>query len=425
MKFFILGSFALLSGCSAFIEPQKRYEVASGLQDWKEPELKVASTRSPSSAPLRLASLEAETARAYIEALAKKIDGEQDFRRVLAAPIDPRAGSVSTGGEAIRREILFSVNRQSYRPADRFLEIRIEIEPTNFEFVDFIAAQTKYETINLSKVDHFQKNTFTLKGNSSVKAPSAAGGPETSLGFDLSNENSLRETYDLNERFESLSVIPGPKEFTVKQEGVRGIDLTGNTVLSVSLKPTATAKVTYEELVDSLKLTDDSGRYLSPDKAKISTHLNYFPTPCALKAKVRMFYTDRVVTRNQEYIDEKKHNVEIVSKNTLLPEVIIVPESEMSPDLYILSIDGDASKVIQIETPVGYKKVNFKNIVDATLFQQWLKQTSASSVGGRKLLLDGKEIIKPNSSIVVGTEKPAKCSYSTPSQTPAAPYKPA
>lgn len=267
--------------------------------------------------------------------------------------------------------LVASVSKSDYRPADRFVNFRLRITPNNFSFTNYIGSATDYTTIDIEKLELTKSNSSSLK---------LTRGTPISTEIGLSNEKSLKETGDIATRIENLTVNIDDQTLDIYREAERGVDLAGNTVIKIS----ATAKndksdiqILYDTVATDVKIQKDS-KDIDPANASIKTSLLKHLQPQDLTGDISFDYViRRVLNRSNEY-SEHNQTVSIEVGSCKQKGARIIRTNDFSVPLWVLS---DGAGVIEIGDNSGFRTLHFTDPVTATNFGDWMVRHRAKNIG--------------------------------------------
>ena len=378
----VAASTLLLGGCALFVPDPvyKRWNNEVSLPAWGAPTLALASTPVEPASATRLKDLPPETGAAYVTALASKTDNADALRRALGGAVAPDKGASDRTTIVYSRALLVSLDRPALRPGDRMMATTVTIRPVNFLFTDFVAAETSYSTVAIEKV-----TTSTGVGASAKLSPTLKADLVGTGEIGATASASRQEAYELSERYDGLTVTPASDRLVIKRRGAVGIDLTGNTVVRVSLKPAGKAaedQSSYWMVVRGMKLRE-GGKDLDKAGAVLDLFLEKAPPPTPLIACASLTYVDRVVEAGAEFYDESRQKVHFAQGSVPETAFALASVDEMVPPLWTVRMRGFALK---IATSRGDQEFGFTDPTDASLFLNWARRQKADAVGQNRLM---------------------------------------
>ena len=184
--------------------------------------------------------------RMLLEAYKDSNVSEKAFVKTALTPV---LGSSKTNYQKrfIKRRIVVSTDPISDIPGERFqkLSIEIELNSNKVKFVSWDKIETKYEVIDLGKLNYNTTGSFSLTGSnvdSSETSDTIVSGISKkisgarSISPVLSNTRSLTEDISLNEKFIGISGTLTDEKLTLIREGAKGITLQGNIIIDCTIE---------------------------------------------------------------------------------------------------------------------------------------------------------------------------------------------
>ncbi len=404
---------ALLGGCahsldrrwaSAEFEETPAFHAALIDQQFRDPSLARGAYASVSvySYPMPVSGPGAVTLRelsdhgqlAYIETLGRLGRQADALRAALAKPIGGAAAASSTDPmvdeSEFARTLVVSVAKDAQaRPGDRLMRTVVEIAPDGgFRFAGYKIVATDTRTLN---VEHLEQSTTTsLQANLSAKPPIPAG---IQAGLTGGATNGQSSSTEIAPSFENLSVDITPPMLRITRESERNLDLTGNTIIALSLFATPDAVMRSEG--ERFQLASATSLYrgetpLSP--ARASLHLARLQTlgRCPVTASVRMLYQVRKIEAGERSYDEGTQSVRIVSDATKPVHATLIPAEDLTGPLYGILAEG---RLIEADDRKARLPLVFADYELARDMARWMAAMHARGLGsGVRLLLGGDPI---------------------------------
>lgn len=372
---------ALAAGCTPTVEYGRRSlnEPVFPLHR-RDPVVVVSSTpqapRTPDAPP---------------DAGAAQPDIRLDFRNPDAAAIAalkkalepaPDKPKFADDRSVLKRTIVATVSRGEYRPADRFVNFRLRIEPQNFAFTGYTGTATDYSAIDIETFSLAKKNTAGLE---------ISGGSPIAKKLTASDERALTETGNVTTRIENATTNIDDKTLDVYREAERGIDLAGNTLVNVAVtaRPEESDTFVRHDYVVTSIAIDKDGKPLAPDKASLqATGLTYL-RPRDLTARVTFDYVlRRVIAKANEYT-EHNQTVKYEEGECVTDGAVIVPARDLDvPRWTIMAMQDDRPTfAVNIDSDLGGQPLTFVSYADALRFARWMMKHHAARVGASTLSL--------------------------------------
>ncbi len=391
---------SVLAGCAGAQPVRLRWaDQSTPLVQTVVPTLSVSSIEASGPGAAKIRDMAERSAAAYIDALAGKISEPDAFRAAVAGGIAP--GKASDADQTkLSRTLAIGIGKRGYQAGHRFLAARVVIEPIGFEFADLTQVTSRYSSINLETVS--VQSTTTAKVGIAPEFGNVIEAAEASL----SREEKAGTTYVNQARVEALTADFQPDRITIYQQSAPNEDLTGLVLASVSVRPVAlddaakaalatrlgvpTSELDFnvdqsspQTVVAQLKLSDEAGRQLAPDKASITTVVNQAWTPRPLRVCAAMSYVERVPsTATARFYDEGRQIV--TERADALPGRLftLVPASDVAKPLWGI-VAGPS--YLEIDTPAGHSPFSFTDPIQASRFASWMAETRATRVGEKRL----------------------------------------
>jgi hypothetical protein len=390
----------LAAACTTSQPVRLRYaEGSTALQGTVTPTLAVFSSPAATS-PAKARDFSERASASYIEALADKIAGADDFRAAVAAAVAPsKAGDADR--TSLARTITLGIGKSGYSAGQRFIATRTVVIPIGFKFADFDSATSKYQTIDLETVS--VSSTTTAKVGIAPEFGSTIEAAEASL----SREDEAGTTYVNRAIVESLTADLQPDRLEIFQQSAPNEDLTGTVLISAAVRPvsltpadqTALAArlgivpdalpampvdpATYETVVTKMEITDKAGTLLPPGKSTITTAVNTIWRSRPLYVCAAMTYVERVPSpATARFFDEGR---QVVTERSLaLPGklYLLVPAEEVAAPLW--GVVGDYGALL-IATDTKPQTLAFADPLQASRFAAWLVAKRSAAVGAQSI----------------------------------------
>lgn len=370
-----------LGGCAgASVDRWSRVE---GLPPYAPPVLTVSSAPAEGGELLSVKGLPERAAGAYIAALATKEKSSDDLRAALAKAIaSPKATRDTT---LAPRVLVVGVERETPRPGDRLVSTIVSIRPAEpFRFVDYQQAATDRAFIDIGQVSVTDQQSASIG-----VAPGAASMAE---GLTASLAASRTRAASRAVRGESdLSVDVSPELVRIYRTGVEGRDLTGDTLVKLSLRlPTADER-TYA-LADA-DLRDDKGVPTPPDKLRIKLKFISLVPARDLWVCARLAYEDRTVVDGARSYDEGRQSVALKSGETPWTAYLVAPAEELETPLWVvLDRSGGA---LAFDDGVQVNTLTFDDYDAAAAFLAWTRRERADRLANGRLVESAAGVTAP------------------------------
>lgn len=260
----------------------------------------------------------------YIQELSKNSKTAAELRKNLSANIEGESGPSSLrDADQFSGTLIVTVSQAgSFNPADRLERTEVKIAPTNAKIQSWVAVQTAYSTINAGKIQSsLQRGGELSLGISPSELP-------ITIGSKVTQQATRSDELQITQRIEDVTpLIDDEGNIRILRHSGFGLDLTGNTLLTVTFVPTSSA---YPELFSIKEYKDEQRNWLEPKKLALNTQITKVPRGVGdIKAKVTLKYTLRHVTSGDETYQESDDIVQEITRTTPPKEFILVPASQV------------------------------------------------------------------------------------------------
>lgn len=370
-----------LAGCGTTLS---RWKSAEGLPAYAEPRLYVSSAPAPGGDAFTVKSLPERAAAAYIAGLAEKEKTSAALQAALAKPISGGGAGGSADATAVGRVLVVGVQRPSLLPGDRLLTVTVSLKPPTgaYRFTGFQAAATNRSTINIGTVTVTDQVGATF-GLAPSPGATAALSPSASVNASRT-ETGTRAITAATE----LSVHVAPELVEIYRTGAEGQDLTGDTLLKLSLQLPAQAAKAYA--IAAAQLVGDDGAPLGAEKAKITYSFLEMNPPADLYVCARLDYEDRHILEGQDSLDEGRQKVEIrrPAQPAWAPYLLAPAEDLETPLWAIMSDEKSANAgALMFDEGLGPVTLYFESYTGAQTTLAWLKKTKVDKLKTGRLLM--------------------------------------
>jgi hypothetical protein len=371
-----------LSGCAG--ASLDRWSTVEGMPPYAPPVLTVSSAPAAGGEALSAKGLPERAAAAYVAALAAREKSSQDLRGALAKPI----AADKTGGKDATvspRVLVVGVERETPRPGDRLLSTIVSIRPAEpFRFVDYQQAATDRTFIDIGQV------SITDERSASIGvAPGAAPMAE---GVTASLAASRTRTASRSIRGESdLTVDVAPDLIRIYRAGVEGRDLTGDTLVKLSLRlPTADAR-TYA--LANADLRDDKGVPTAPDKLRMKLKFVSLVPARDLWVCAKLAYEDRTVTEGARSYDEGRQAVALKGGETPWTPYLVAPAEELEIPLWV--VEDPSGGALAFDDGIAANTLTFDDYDAAVDFLGWAQHAKTAQLANGRLIESAAGVSRP------------------------------
>jgi hypothetical protein len=348
--------------------------------------------------------LSAEGQASLISAIAQVESSVAGLYQNLAKGFKKQPATDVIDRSQITRRIVFSTQKTDLagESADRIsrLEFRLEFSPTSLadhlQFHQWNRFETEYGEVDLGKIG-VKKGTEI-----SAKLSPTFGGTLNAGEAGITASREVSEELNLRQRFIALTGILDINRAMLVQEGVVGIDLSGNTSIDLSIK-FVPAEIDSDQIVkfDSfrtskgLKTADEVSYRVIPIYIPSLNVVNKLKNGvlCQLSGN----YVLRHVRKGGETIIEGD-DVVVFFRGSLqvTPNPISLMSGEQIQQLrarffiHPLGKEGENLAIDHSRNPT--QRLDFATYQEADEFLDWITTQNAITVGGRNLKLNQKPL---------------------------------
>ncbi|WP_036167509.1 hypothetical protein [Massilia sp. 9096] len=372
------------AGCSPTVEYGRRSANEPAFAGpYRTPIVHVSSTAQGSKTGGAASSaLDGALARAGLR-LELQNPGE-DAIRALKKALGAEPDKFASDRTVAKRTIVLTVAPGDYRPADRFVNFRLRVEPLNFEFSGYTGTETEYSAIDIENFSLTKVNTVGLDidgGGSASTTGKASAGRQTTLA-----ESGL-----VTSRFENVTTNLDDATLDIYREAERGIDLSGNTLINIGV--TARAENAANDLDTDMVATSveisKGGNTLAPEAASLTIDNLSYLKPKDLKANLSFEYViRRVLTKSNEYAE---YNQTVAYEHGVCRRqnaVVVAARDLAVPRWGIFAIENNQPGfAVDLDSEFGNRALAFVDYADAVRFSVWMMTQKASRVGSSRLSL--------------------------------------
>jgi hypothetical protein len=349
----------------------------------------IEKEKGESPKPKTIFDLSPKAQAALISELSKKETATDKFISGLTNNLSSKPSNTTEiiDYSQFEKRIVVSIRNKSHMPADRISKINITLDIGNeVKILSCNKLTTEYQTLDLGKLNYSNTQNAEVTGNASIEAGNEATitGDKTSekatgkmgvgVAGKLSANRSFSEEVLLKQRMVALNAAISQNKLSLYQEGISGIDLTGNILADVTLgiENLKVEKIySFSELIKNDVVTD-AGNIKASEKIIICPNLTQ-----DIKAKISFEADYREVLKKHKTISESDDKVNLYYGTVVnTTEEVIIPQNKIKPKLWKLTFTDIALKLpIQIKSPavVVSGDLLFNSFNEAKEFALWLK----------------------------------------------------
>ncbi len=348
----------------------------------------IEKEKSESPKPKTIFDLSPKGQAALITELGKKETATDKFVSGLTNNLSAKPNPAEIiDYSQFEKRIVVSVRNKSHMPADRIEKIIITLDiGSEVKILSCNKLTTEYQTLDLGKLNYTNTQNAEISGSAGIEAGNEAtlanekitntttGKTSAGLTGKFSASRSLSEEVLLKQRMVVLNAAISQNKLSLYQEGVGGIDLTGNILADVTLaiEDLKVEKAyAFSELIKNEVLSEAAS-------IKVSEKLLICPNITNdVKANVSFEGGYRQVLKRHNTISESDDKVQsYYGKVVNSTAEIIIPKNKIQPKLWKLTFTNDAFKrPVQITSPTagGPGDLLFNSLAEARDFALWLK----------------------------------------------------
>ncbi len=379
---------AIISSCSFSGHLTKRYKSIEIENDTNAIKNKIdvnvyviEQEKGESPKPKTIFDLSPKAQAALISELSKKDTATDKLISGLTNSLSSKSSNVAEiiDYSQFEKRIVVSIRNKSHMPADRIAKINITLDIGNeVKMLSCNRLITEYQTLDLGILNYSNSQNAEATGNATIAGDKTSEKATKKMGVGvagkLSANRSFSEEILLKQRMVALNAAISQNKLSLYQEGISGIDLTGNILADVTL---GIEDVKVEKIYSFLELSKNNVMSNAVDIKVNEKRFIYPNIKNNIKAKITFEADYREVLKKHETISESDDDVKLYYGTvTNANEEIIIPKSKFKPKLWKLSFkDNELKLPIQIKSPaaVGSGDLLFNSYNEAKEFTLWLK----------------------------------------------------
>lgn len=362
---------------------------------FSHPQVSVYSNAAPPkvvTAPLTLKDLSDHAQASVVDAEAANPSHATQLRANLAKGLADSVAVTQGLSDPFRFDrtlIVTVIKGTDALPGDRLIWTRIFVQPENFQFANYSIPASDLQTQKIASIE--DTTTQKVSGTFGASAPLPIK-PTVSVTPDF--EHASKADADLSQQYQNLGVDIQPDFVRIYRESERGLDVSGNTLLNVTLIANQAMRSEELVLIGSNPHLYDGAEPLPPGKASIEVQPQYPLLHRPLMARVWMLYEARKIISGRGSYDEGSQSVMLVrdasdydtkanKPGLLMP---IMTADEVSPAIWkIVNIDDHEDILAGVKGGIPRSLV-FTDFGAATQVAHWIRETGARSIGPNLVL---------------------------------------
>jgi hypothetical protein len=323
--------------------------------------------------------------------------GARDVVQALALPIEGTSSAPSFRDlTRLSRRLVFSLDNQSWGPANRISQARIFVQPMQTaRFLSWNRIENVYERLEVGRLSLSQGRSASAELGLTLPvlgaAPQVSGGAETTLS----------EEVTLSQQRVVLTGAMSPDSAMLLQQGGAGIDLTGNVTADFTFAvPAGEDTTVFIPLLSPLSgdsAADRAACEQRPDFARQTFRfaLQSGAGPADVAFHIRLEYVLRDVPRGHSTLTESDDAV-VFRTGRAMAQSVVVPGEALEFEVFQLQI-RDTTLYIRGATQSGtatrQAPLEFGAFDDAVAMMRWMRGCTVAKVG-RPVLLgrDGMQV---------------------------------
>ena len=388
----------LLAGCTN-TELTRRYKSAKWTPS-DEPGVEISAfaidpPRNTTTATLH--KLHPDGQAALIKAISENSSSTEDLLVALGESI----GKTNAPGMLInkthfQKRVVLSAERTGERkdyPADRIHSLRWTIKSTDPEvkFVSWNRFSTVYESVDLGQVTLEKAQTFglELKAGTPDAAPASVSG---TANYEASR--TMSEAVNLRKRYVAMTGMLSQNEAVLFQQGVVGIDLSGNSFVDLEIK--VPSKQSRETVITYDSLRNSDGTWKSQNNIHLTTTFIEVPgINQEIKLEISADAVVRKVLSEDKTVIEGDDCVEFVKSSAIPKTTVIVPSETLITNTWLIATkDGSP---LNLKGPVK-GALKFDSYKKAEGLKKWIlekgvKQNGILKIAGSSVRAGGIDVL--------------------------------
>jgi hypothetical protein len=284
---------------------------------------------------------------------------------------------------SFQKRLVVAIRNKGHWPADRISKITITLDfDTCVTILGCNRLTTDYVHVDLGKMHYSTEQLSDVAGSSSFQSSVRSNnlGPETSQSLStgvsgrLSYNRALSEEILLQERLVALNAAISENKLSLYQEGMRGIDLTGNILADVTI---GLKDLKVEKVYSFVSLTTNN-EWNDADSIQVHEKLLVIPN-LSRDVSVRVFFEAdyRHVEKNDNTLVESDDRVQLYHGMSYNDSAeVILQARELQPKLWKISFDHTGSSSLRIKAPLASESGDllFDSYASASVFFVWLNE---------------------------------------------------
>ena len=293
-----------------------------------------------------------------------------------------------------KKRVVYTIERGSRRPVDRLQWAVIDLdihtpgagaESAPAHFVTWNNAETKYEKIDLGKLNQVQERSAKLTGT--FKPPGEVAEP----GFELSSKHTLTESQDQQRRIVDLNVYLVSKEKgRVVRQGAIDRDLSGNTIVEYTIKYSAEKNEAFLQLFSDL--WHPNGTPKPVQEIVFHKYNAEYPQKATdIMATASMEYELRQTESGDDTLNEGDDNITIVTGSTNSGQKVLITTSDQKlkvQRLGLFDVREEQQTIVTYEPETDKapcrepdtRVLQFRKYSEAQAFYDWLERSTKANV---------------------------------------------
>jgi hypothetical protein len=414
--FFIIITFTvILASCRTKAELTKRYNsIALSENDSiikkyiKVNAYLIEKEKVEKATPKTIFDLSPQGQAALIREISNKETGTDKLLAGLKCNLSSKAISSDDiiDDSQFERRIVLSIRNTSHIPADRIqrISITLSVDPV-VKMISCDKLTTAYQTLDLGKTDYSSTQNAEVTGNAAIGAGTTGtvtnnkdtftttANTNAGISGKLSSSNSYSEEVLLKQRIVALNSSLTANTLSFYQEGISGMDLTGNILIDITFRITdVEPAIVYSFLNLAKNETFNDSSSIEVNETK----LIYPNLTNDVNAEIKFEADYRKVTKHDETISESDDSVILYYGKSTNSNVVLIPKNMLKPKLYILTSADDKDKMpIKIKNPsnIGSSELLFNSYNDARDFLLWLKSKYNDTKNKKEITIGSKKFV--------------------------------
>lgn len=355
---------------------------------------------------------------AYVTAHAKFARSADQLREALGTPLQqpPVDAPGRPATDSVQRNLVALMTRptKDYSPGDRIMRAVVNVRPVNFTFGGYTVAATNRVTLDITSITRSTSRTGSVSINAAPAGSPVSGSVQAGFQHQVGTTTPLRDPEEV------LTVTPTPTCLTIVREGGYGIDLTGNTLVSVATLAAGPPRNEACGIGGDVYKAENAGNWsvfvLDPGLAfssrgpairpgKTLGSLRTFPES-PFYAQVTIDFVLRRIEGGGNSYEDGKQSVSLVRGHSTKCQVVL-PAEALLPSLWAVYA-GRQGTTVNVVIDGTETTLAFPDSQAAAAAARWIEQSRPSRIGNLPLKYAGSTVFGSGALRPLDTSDPCR-----------------